>query len=188
MATTDVVYLLDSDDRIVDVNSGWTKFATDNAADSSLMPPAILGRRLWEHISDETTRQLYARLHQRVRAGAVPPPIRFRCDSPSERRLLEMALRAGPAGAIEVRTRVIRLERRPEVRLIDRYAPRAEGMLRICSWCGRIPEGEGGPWLEIEVALSALGLFEAALLPSLTHGICEDCRRRVEEAFGGGSG
>jgi hypothetical protein len=188
MPADDLVYLLDADDRIVGVNDAWSAFALANAGDPSLQPPAILGRPLWEQVTDETTRQLYARLLERVRAGAAPPPIRIRCDSPGERRLLEMTLVARPAGAIEVRTRAIRLERRATVELLDREARRSERLLAICSWCGRIPSEGGARWLEVEEAVSALGLFEGDALPRLSHGICEDCRKRVEEALGGGSG
>jgi hypothetical protein len=187
-ATDDLVYLLDADDRIVGVNAAWTAFAVDNDGDPSLLPPTILGRRLWDQITDETTRQLYARLLERVRTGAAPPPIRIRCDSPAERRLLEMTLVARPAGAVEVRTRAIRIEGRANVELLDREARRSERLLRICSWCGRIPSDGGGRWLEVEEAMSALGLFEGDAFPRLSHGICEDCRKRVEEALSGGSG
>lgn len=188
MASDDLVYLLDADDRIVGVNDSWSAFAVANAGDPSLLPPAILGRPLWEQVADETTRQLYARLHERVRAGATPPPIRIRCDSPAERRLLEMTLVARPEGAIEVRTRAIRLEQRPTVPLLDRELRRSQRLLAICSWCGRIPSRGGGRWLEVEEALAALGLFEGDELPRLSHGICEDCRKRIEEALDGGSG
>jgi hypothetical protein len=187
MAADELVYLLDADDRIVGVNEAWSAFALANAGDRSLLPPAILGRPLWEQVTDETTRQLYLRLHERVRAGATPPPIRIRCDSPAERRLLEMTLVARPAGAIEVRTRTIRLEHRATVALLDRGAHRSERLLVICSWCGRLPAG-ARRWLEVEEALPALGVFEADALPRLSHGICEDCQTRLEEALGWGSG
>ena len=53
----------------------------------------------------------------------------------------------------------------------------------MCGWCSRV--WAGGAWVEVEAAAGRLGLFERPLLPSMSHGICEDCYARVTETVAG---
>jgi hypothetical protein len=47
----------------------------------------------------------------------------------------------------------------------------------VCGWCKRVDVS--GDWLEVELAVTRLGLFNLTRLPQITHGICVDCRKRV---------
>jgi len=50
-----------------------------------------------------------------------------------------------------------------------------EGLIPVCSWCRKV-RTESGDWAE-----AAPGLLDHAG-PSLTHGVCPDCARRLLEA------
>lgn len=48
-----------------------------------------------------------------------------------------------------------------------------EGMLRVCAWCRKI--GHGDKWIRLE------DYFANDLQIGTTHGICPECRKKVEE-------
>jgi hypothetical protein len=48
-----------------------------------------------------------------------------------------------------------------------------EGMLRVCAWCRKV--GQGDKWMSLE------DYFAKDLQIGTTHGICPECRKKVEE-------
>ena len=171
---SDVRYAIDAEDNICFVDEGWYKFADANGGDD-LKPPAVLGRSLWDCISDQTTRDLYQRIVERVRKGKLAR-FTLRCDSPECRRLLEMTISSAADGTVEFGTSVLSLENREPVELLSSKVLRSTEMLRVCAWCNRINLGAPpDDWVEVEDAAEHLGLFERELMPELTHGICKSC-------------
>lgn len=175
----EIHYRLNDRDEIVFVSEAWGPFAAANG-DDRLAAAAVLGRPLWEFISDPSTRLLYRDILARVRAG-VPVRFTFRCDSPACRRLLAMEVSGGPGGGAELRTRTLSEEEREPQPLLDRGRPRSEEFVRVCGWCKKVDVG--GRWAEVEEAVARLGLFDRPLLPQVTHGICEDCYARMVETL-----
>jgi hypothetical protein len=178
----EIHYRLNDRDEIVFLNEAWGPFAVANG-DDRLAAAEVLGRPLWEFISDPTTRHLYRDILARARRGA-PVRFTFRCDSPSCRRVLAMDVSGGPGGAVEFRTRVLSEEAREPQPLLERDRPRSEEFVRMCGWCKKVDVG--GRWAEVEEAVARLGLFDRPLLPRLTHGICEDCYARMIETLRAG--
>lgn len=176
----DVCYRLNDRDEIVFVNAAWAEFAAANSRDERLAEAAVLGRSVWGFIGDPTTRLLYRDILARVRAG-VPARFPFRCDSPARRRRMEMSVSALPDGLIEFRSRVLSEEERPPQPLLDPDRPHAGGFVRVCGWCNMVDAG--GRWAEVEEAVARLGLFDRSHLPRLSHGMCEACHARVDEAL-----
>ncbi|MEO8071489.1 MAG: hypothetical protein ABI652_08805 [Acidobacteriota bacterium] len=175
---SDVGYTVDARDAIITVNEAWVAFAAANDG-VPLLPPAILGRSLWDFIADRTTILVYRRLFERVRAGSGPVRFTFRCDAPALRRLLEMSIAIEPADALRFVVRPVRVEDRPAVQLLEPTeptGPRSDAVLRMCGWCKRIPD-PSGRWMEIEAALPLLTLFEQTALPATSHVMCEECHR-----------
>jgi len=174
MTEDTLVYRIDGADIIVSVSDNWHVFADDNAWAGDVRSESVVGHRLWDFIQDLETRHLYQEVFHRVRAGKSCQPIPFRCDSPSERRFLEITFKAISDGQINITSRIIRTERRSPLRLLEIDTPRSSDLLTICSMCKKIkvlPE----QWEEIEDALIHLRLFEADEMPMLTHGICPGC-------------
>ena len=168
-----VVYSVDASDTIIRVNEAWTTFASANKGEA-LLPPGIVGRVLWDYISDDATRQIYRRLLARVREGAGPVQFAFRCDSPGLRRLLEMNIVLDSNGEITFIVEPLVVEDREPVTLLDTDASRTRSIVRMCAWCKRLP-GFDGRWLEVEEGLSTLGVFSSGPMPTISHGICPEC-------------
>lgn len=181
MPASTVVYEIDEADRLVSVNDEWTSFAVANDA-PELSAPAILGIRLWDAVTDPTTRELYRSLLVRVRHGAEVT-YRFRCDGPAVTR--DMLMHVGAIGYRGVRftSRVHSVAGRRAQPILDRRTPRSGELIRVCGWCKRIAVADDR-WEEVEVAIPSLGLHAAAVLPDLTHGICPSCYRATLADFG----
>lgn len=167
-----VRYRINPQDEILEVNAGWQRFALANGA-AHLVDENVVGRRLWDFLSDDVTRHLYQQIVKRVRQGASTT-FTLRCDGPDCRRHLDMSVRADEAGNVEFETTLLRSEDRETIPLLDPGAERSSGMLRVCAWCNRIDIGDG-EWVEVEDAVQRLGLFELTAMPRLTHGVCDEC-------------
>lgn len=174
----DIVYRLNSQDEFIYLNEEWVNFAAANDA-SGLLPERVLGRPLWDFITDQTTRQLYREILDQVHAGRFMK-FNFRCDAPEYRRHMEMIISKRDGGEVQFETRTVREEERPRQELLECCAPRASDSLRLCGWCKRVDVGEGR-WGEVEEAVTAFRLFERQRLPVLTHGMCEPCFKTISE-------
>jgi hypothetical protein len=171
----DVIYRINDNDEIVFVNPDYDEFALDNDG-HGFAGAVVLGRPLWDFLNEPTARELYREAICRVRDGhCVQFPLR--CDSPSRRRLMKMTISRCDAAAVEFRVRTLAVEDRPAQPLLARDTPRCADHLDICGWCKQVRVGED--WKEVEDAIASLHLFEQAVLPSLSHGICDPCRDRV---------
>lgn len=168
-----VCYLLDRNDLILEVNDAWAEFAVANNG-TGLLPPAIIGRSVWDFVHDPVTTLIYRGLHERIRSGHGPARFAFRCDSPSVRRLLEMTMTLGADGSLACVVGTRAIQHRPSQSILDQDDPGTGQILRICSWCKRMPDGEG-EWVEIEEALARLDLLAGQVPQAVTHGICDAC-------------
>jgi hypothetical protein len=177
---SNIVYRLNSQDEFIYLNEEWINFAVANDA-PDLLPAQVLNRPLWDFIADVTTKQLYREILRQVRAG-LPARFTFRCDAPKYRRRMEMTVEGREGGEVQFETRTLQQEERPRQELLDRHAPRAGDLLRMCGWCKGVDIG-GGKWGEVEEAVTALHLFERKTPPQLTHGICEACFNLMREVI-----
>lgn len=176
----DMAYAVDATDHLIAVDASWDRFAVANGG-ATIIGPRILGRPLWDFITDAVTIDLYRSIMARARAGrsfAFP----FRCDSPECRRHLEMQVSARGNDELHFRTRVVRLEARealPDASLdaSPEAAPVAAAdlpaMLRSCSWCKRV--FVAGTWIDVEEAAARHGVLDQHPSLVVTHGICESC-------------
>jgi hypothetical protein len=168
------IYRIDSTDTIVSVSDNWHVFADANAWGGAVRPEDVVGHKLWEFIDDHETRHLHQELFRRARSGTHSRPIPFRCDSPRERRFLELLIVALPDGSIQITSTILRTEPRSPVSLLDAGSPRSPDMVTVCSMCKKIRVSPQ-QWAEIEDGVARLRLFEADRMPRLTHGLCHSC-------------
>lgn len=186
--STAVSYRLDQRDDIVWVSDSWLPFAVANDA-PELTPERVRARSLWDFVADPTTAHLYEQILARVRRDDVAR-FNFRCDSPRQRRLMEMTIRLNPDRLVEFATRVLQVEERSPVALLARSAVRSERRLGACGWCSRIKLDEDR-WVSAEIVVRELRLFEQERVPQLAHGICAAClaavRRDLERRPDGGT-
>ena len=170
---------IDREDNIVQVNEAWLAFARENSA-PQLSREAVINQPLWSFITGPEVNHLYELIIDKVRYQKSSLSFPFRCDSPDCRRYLEMQVFPLPEEAVQFQSRVIKLEFREPVNLLE-SGERSGQWLRICSWCKRI--FAGGQWLEVEAAIKLLNLFAEEALPQLTHGICESCHELAIKAL-----
>ncbi len=169
-------YRIDIDDTLQFVSPEWVEFGRRNAA-ADLAPSAVLGRSLWEFITDYETRHLYRQLFAKVRTDGRPRMVPFRCDSPTCRRYMRLTVSRLDGGALELSSELLREEPRDPVALVAAETPRSDAFLRMCAWCKRVRVNHD--WLEVEEAIAQLNLFAAPTLPQITHSLCSECHRRV---------
>lgn len=169
------IHTIDPGENISGVNDEWVEFARENGA-PELAREAVVGRAIWEFVAGRETRHISRLLLYKARSGkSVTVP--YRCDSPGLRRFMEMEIVPLEGGSVDFRSRVLRVEPREPVPLLDPESARGDDFLTICSWCRRARVVSG--WVELDEAVKTLQLFSSAPLPQLTHGMCQDCARLV---------
>lgn len=173
-----VIYVLDGEDRIIELGGQWDDFAQANDGEG-LCGQAVIGTRFWDHISGDALRDLLGRVFQRARKLDEPITVPARCDSPGTVRHLSIRVFARNPNCLEITSCVTSEMPRSQWRPGDR----SRAMLQMCSWCNRVRVEN--QWLEIENAFAHFDLANAEVLPKSSHGICPDCKHLLIEAAGG---
>ncbi|MFZ0133251.1 MAG: hypothetical protein WAK95_11960 [Desulfobacterales bacterium] len=168
------IYLIDKNDKIISVSNNWSTFAQQNMGATERSPNNVIGSSLWSFIQDEETTHLYEIIIQKIRKNLRPVNIPFRCDSPEERRFLNLSIVPMKNDFITFLSQIVETESRDPVQLLRYNINSSDTFIRICSMCKKIALSET-EWREIEDAIKILNLFEKDPLPQLTHGICEPC-------------
>ena len=172
-----ITYQIDPAGRILSVGPAWDDFARNNQG-AFLTAPQVIGNSLWDYISDPTTRELYRSLLARVHDDVPQVQFTFRCDSPTRRRLLQMKMTPAEDATTLFTVLPISFVDRDLVPflVVDRH--RSGELLRMCSWCNRVPLTESA-WVEVEEAVERMTMFHSADPPAITHGICPRCEETV---------
>jgi hypothetical protein len=173
------VHRIDRDDVIVFLGEEWRDFACENGAPGLA---DVAGRSLWDFVAGADVRDVYRHMLDRVREDGGSIAFPFRCDSPALRRFLEMEIVPARGGEVEFRSRLVAVDERPElIALLTAEAAQrpADSVVVSCSWCRRFRVESG--WVEAEAAIRELGLFGGVPAPQISHGICEDCARRLSD-------
>ncbi len=97
-AAPPVCYALDASDLIVSVNDAWQTFAVANNG-AHLLRDRIIGRPIWDFISDDATRLVYDILFRQVRDGGRSQ-FDYRGDSPDRRRQMHLTISPGRLGHV----------------------------------------------------------------------------------------
>ncbi|MBI2400228.1 MAG: hypothetical protein HYV23_04115 [Deltaproteobacteria bacterium] len=172
------IHTVDADGYITAVNDEWVEFARENGA-PELAREALVGRAIWVFIEGMETRHISRLLLDKARRCGKGLTIPYRCDSPDLKRFMEMEIVPLENGTVEFRSRLLKVEKREPVRLLDPQAGRGNEFLTICSWCRRARIAS--VWLELDEVVKKLDLFSSASLPQLTHGVFEDCSQVVRK-------
>ena len=177
------VFILKADinDRILFVNEHWLNFARENAA-SGLVEFSLSGQSLWKFICDDSTVHLYQTMLARAREEKRSFLIPFRCDSPDCRRFMTMKIIPSDNETISFESRIVKLEPRGHVKLLESDRECSEEFIRMCSYCKKVFVS-GSDWCEPEQAITRLELFSAETLPQITHTICPSCYEEVIKAL-----
>jgi len=178
MNQTCIVYHIDRNNNLIDVNDAWDEFALANNA-PHLVRNSVCRQSLFDLISDPQCNRLYKLLIERIKYTGKPIEFEFRCDSPEMRRFMHMEMiHQADKGSVCFKSTVQRQEPRDPVALLNPDNRRSTKRVIICSWCKNIKIADN-QWVEIEEGLARLRLFNADCLPQLSHAICPACNESV---------
>jgi len=173
-----ITYRIDATDQLIGMNEAWSTFAHENRGEEAL-PAKVMGRSLWDVVTDPALQELYRRMVRQARDGS-PVRFRYRCDAPHERRVFEMAIAEVEPGVVEFRSELKTAEGRRPVAWLDPEARRGPALVRVCSWCGRVALPDGR-WVAVERAMEEHAALHQPEAPALTRGICAECSARMLE-------
>lgn len=172
MNSSPVAYQIDALDRLIEVNQAWTEFARANNG-LEVLPEFVLGKSLWNFITDVTVEEIYRRLAKLAREGR-DTQFRYRCDSPKQKRIFQMRILGRPGGKVEFTSTLLSAEDRPAIPLLKARSEFSGIYVRICGWCHAVA-WPGESWRPLEMAAERVIGLEETELPELSHGICEAC-------------
>lgn len=170
-------YMLDKQDRIHSFNQSWKDFAFEN--DTEIMADGwLIGQLVWDFIADVETRYLYHLLFDKARELSTPIRISYRCDSSRYRRFMQMRIECVQDYHLKLDSRIIQLQEREPITLLDMSQARGKEMITMCGWC-KLVNMSLNEWVEVEEAIEDMGIFKLPKLPRISHGICPTCHEAV---------
>jgi hypothetical protein len=169
--------MLDKQDEIVVVGCEWDRFALENDA-PELMGCQVIGRPLLDFISGNVTRQFVQQLLKEVRNGNQSIELEYRCDSPNERRFMQMQVSLEASGLVHFFNTILRTESLKNKVLISSSAQRSKNTTVRCSMCNLIKSLKN--WIEAEQFSSSNQPKNIELL--VIYGICEGCLTNLQLA------
>ena len=170
-------YRIDQDDRIVDVDTWWLAFAKENSA-AELNESAVLGRSVWNFISDDPTRALYREIHRYVRCSGNPVRVPFRCDSPTLQRYMQLTISKHHDEHLQYESVLLRALPQHRLTALDPQQQRSDSVLTMCSFCKRSLIEPAG-WLELENIALQLRLYHQQQVPDLRYTVCPACAEQT---------
>jgi len=157
------------------VNDEWLKFAS-NCGANLLTRENVLGHSLFEFVSGTEVQMFYKYIIEKVRSQNESFHLPFRCDAPDLRRFLEMEIHLDSNDYIIFSSRIIKLESRIPIRLLDYSVPRNDEIISICSICKQVKLTDDR-WVEVEEAIKIKNLFGESVMPMISHGLCPSCAK-----------
>jgi len=170
-ASFDICYWLDIGDVIVDITGEWNSFAQENNA-QELERRRVIGRNLLSFIQGDVTRMYVRTLIQSARLMRKPLVRAYRCDSPEQRRYMEMRLCLEDSGLLRWEHRLVRIEplpRRLEFRVLD--GPVRPPRIVRCSICNRLKQRAG--WVEPDAGEIPCPEGDGQI--PVIYGVCPGC-------------
>ncbi|RLL55586.1 hypothetical protein D8Y20_01410 [Mariprofundus sp. EBB-1] len=167
-------YRIDQHDCIYAVGDTWQSVAEQNRVGDSCGLGTLQGKSVFEQFSDAETRMIYAKLFERVRASGQAVCFRIHCDALHLVRILETRILPLSDKHLEVGFRVVSEQERDPAVVIE-LCGLEKPFITMCSYCGNL-KNRDGEWQPLEEEISASDLFNVRDLPSISHGICADCK------------
>jgi hypothetical protein len=155
------------DDTIAWVDAGFHDLADYHGVPG--LGERAVGRPLIEFVAGAEPQRLQLELLARARRADEPLKLRYRCDSPGERRVGFLELARQPGGVVVLRSTFTERERRSPEPLLDPSIPRLGSSVRECAWCNRF-DVDG--WRDAEEAARRVS---RGPLPPIDWSICEIC-------------
>ena len=171
MPLRETTYVVDPDNRIVSVSSGWDGFALENNGEN-VVESCVVGHKLHEFIIGDSTSMWIHSLVESARSRKKEIIRFYRCDSPEEKRYMRMTIFPEEDGSVSVTSRLIRTVQMKR-RAAFEYSPVASH--RKCSICNKI--SIQGSWVEPDDA-KVLGLLDDSSPIAVVYSVCTVCVKK----------
>jgi hypothetical protein len=184
-AVDGIGYAVDADDRIVAAGRReWSRFSIDNGAPEP-RTDSLVGRHLFEFVSDPELRNAYRALADRIMSTGEPAVIAARCGGPGGAREVRLSIDRVPlrdnGPGLLFRVKVVGKTASPRLDVFDIKALMIaikQGsdlpIVTVCSYCRQIRRpgsGDENDWIAAE-EYHRLG---GSLHVRISHGVCADC-------------
>jgi hypothetical protein len=173
-------YWLDGQERIVRVSDNWDAFALANEGRASVAS-VILKRPLWDFITNDVTRVWMETLLKLARLRSDPVQRPYRCDSPHQRRFMEMRIYHEPGGLLRLEHEFLSIEQTDRPVHIVACDNEREYHSR-CSICGRVRHDD--EWMEPALLCVREGLVQEDCL-RVIYTVCDSCMRLLPRSEAG---
>ncbi|PIQ51976.1 MAG: hypothetical protein COW02_11950 [Comamonadaceae bacterium CG12_big_fil_rev_8_21_14_0_65_59_15] len=164
-----VIYLVNRDNLLTEVNEGWAAFAQANQGDA-IPASAVLGRSVLEFVSGKVTKQYWQNLLERARASDKPVQVDYRCDAPLLKRWMRMELQVLEGGSLRISHQQIAQQARARPIYFARSQQRGKYSYVRCSLCNKIKVAE--QWLEPDCLSEGTA---SNTVINVTYGLCGKC-------------
>ena len=166
-----ITYWLNASDIIVNIGPGWDDFALQNNA-TNLDVTRVIGRKLLNFVQGDTTKMYVRTILQSARLTRRPLVRNYRCDSPDQRRFMEMRLSMEDNGLLKWEHRLLRTENMMRSLSFFPAAGLAAAKCVVrCSMCNRLKSASG--WQEPDVAPLPTPMAGESI--PVIYGVCPDC-------------
>lgn len=140
-----VVYLLNPENLIIEINQEWDMFASENEG-LNISKDDVVGRSILDFVSGKTTKQYWAEMFDRVRLAKAPVDLDYRCDSPSVMRWMGMKLQSLNNGDLRISNETYAIKNRPHPIHFELATQRGKDTFIRCSVCNKLKHK--GAWIE----------------------------------------
>ncbi len=184
-AVDGVAYAVDANDRIIAVGRrAWDRFAPENGAPEQ-RAAGIVGRHLFEFVSEPELQQSYRALADKVISTGEPAVIAARCDSPGAVREVRLSIGRLPlrdnGPGLLFQARIVTRAARPPLDVFDLRAllsvlgQQADlPIVTMCSFCQQLRRPgsrDDDDWVSAEEYYRLGGVSRVRI----SHGMCADC-------------
>jgi len=168
-------YELDADNHVVAVSDYWDVHAMMYQT-PSLLAKNIVGKRLDSQISGDVTQMFTETMITSARVLSKSLTRRYRCDSPTHKREMEMVLTPLPNGHLRISHQLIAETAWQHTRRMHTQVTLGQRRIKRCSMCNNLLDGD--EWVSQDDYLERYPDQDEAAL-TVFYGICLRCRNGV---------
>jgi hypothetical protein len=172
-----LIYKVDHDDVVSEVSSGWDDFARLNNGIEACRE-YIIGRPIYNCIAGSEVESFYQQVFDKTRSSGVPISVPFRCDSPSDKRFLNLTVTDYGKGVLECNSKTLAVVPRAEpieVMLVSGGVSAAA--LYMCGVCKAV-HLRANLWRELDTVSSLIDPGSLRKRP-FVQTICPSCAERT---------
>ena len=175
-------YWIDQNDLICKVDDYWDN-SLEDPTDQRIKSNEIIGKLLFDFICDDITRMFIKTLLQSVRLLKQPLCRPYRCDSPTEKRYMQMTIALEDNQLLSVTHEIIKTEPLVipasfETVSCKKVTPQSSFHIR-CSICNRLRLVGHKNWEEVDT-LSDKDLKKQPIY--VIYGVCFDCKGSLKNS------